>query len=58
MSNFSKLIIDPSKPLTSRDLVRDKYSTINPRSGKPYPISFNKDGYRIYERLEFYYLEY
>ena len=50
-SNFSKLIIDPGQPISSAELIRTQWEDGS-------PISFNADGYRLWERLSDYYLEY
>ena len=56
-ANFSKLIIDPAKPLVSKELVRTLYRELD-AEGNPVPVSFNYRGYRLFERLETFYLEY
>lgn len=50
-SNFSKVIIDPSLPLCSPHLVRTHWADGT-------PVSFNNDGFRLWERLSDFYLEY
>lgn len=50
-SNFSRLIVDPSKSLLSNDLVPLTY-----QDGSF--VSFNKDGYSLDERLSSFYLNY
>ena len=50
-SNFSKVIIDPSRPVSSPDLVPTHWADGS-------PISFNYDRFRLWERLSNYYLEY
>ena len=54
MGNFSRLLIDPSKPLADENLIRTKYRSPD----HEIPVSFNVQGYRLFERLETYYLEY
>ncbi|CDW90371.1 UNKNOWN [Stylonychia lemnae] len=56
-SNFSKLIIDPAQPILSQRLVREYYRE-EEQSGVKIPISINHQGYRLFDRLETYYLEY
>ena len=57
MTNFTKLLIDAAKPLTSKELIRHYYKEVG-IDGKQIPISFNNQGYRLYERLSNFYLEY
>jgi len=54
MGNFSRLFIDPSKPLSDMHLIRTTYRAPD----NTIPVSFNAQGYRLYERLENFYLEY
>lgn len=54
MSNFSRLIIDPTKPITDSHLIRSHYRNPDHET----PVSFNSQGYRLWERLETFYLEY
>jgi predicted N-formylglutamate amidohydrolase len=54
MGNFSRLFIDPSKPLSDVHLIRTTYRAPD----NTIPVSFNAQGYRLYERLETFYLEY
>ena len=54
MGNFSRLLIDPSKPLTDLNLIRTTYKAPE----NDIPVSFNSQGYRLFERLETFYLEY
>jgi predicted N-formylglutamate amidohydrolase len=53
MANFSRLIIDPSLPLISNDLIPATY-----RSDPSLPVSFNANGYQFYNRLSGFWLEY
>lgn len=57
LANFSKLFIDPSKPLANKELIRHHYKQLS-EDGSPLPVSFNAHGYRLFERLETFYLEY
>ena len=50
-SNFSRLLIDPSKPILSDSLVPLFY-----RDGSL--VSFNKDGYDLNDRILNFYLQY
>lgn len=52
LTNFSKLIIDSSHPICSRDLIVSHYRS------EDLPVSFNCEGYRLWERLSDFYLEY
>lgn len=56
-ANFSRLIIDPGQSLLSKQLVRTHFKELD-EQGDPIPISFNYTGYRLFERLDTYYLEY
>eukprot|EP00347_Sterkiella_histriomuscorum_P020473 403337669 len=56
-SNFSKLLIDQTKPLISQDLIREYYKLMD-EEGFRLPVSMNHQGYRFYERLDYFYLEY
>lgn len=56
-TNYSRLYIDAAKPIASQDLVRIFYKERD-SDGNLLPISFNADGYRLFERLETFYLEY
>jgi predicted N-formylglutamate amidohydrolase len=52
LTNFGKLVIDPSLPITSQDLIRTEYLS------EELPVSFNHTGFRLWERLSDFYLEY
>jgi predicted N-formylglutamate amidohydrolase len=54
MGNFSRLLIDPAKPLVDGELIRNFYKAPD----NLIPVSFNSQGYRLFERLETFYLEY
>ena len=54
MGNFSRLLIDPGKPLTDANLIRTSYRAPDNNIA----VSFNASGYRLFERLETFYLEY
>ena len=54
MGNFSRLLIDPGKPLTDASLIRTSYRAPDNNIA----VSFNASGYRLFERLETFYLEY
>ena len=54
MGNFSRLLIDPGKPLIDSNLIRTRYRSPD----NEIPVSFNASGYRLFERLETFYLEY
>ena len=59
MSNFCKLLVDPAKPLTDENLVRHHYQyAMDDIKKLKLKVSFNSHGYRLYERLDNYYLEY
>jgi len=58
LSNFTKLYVDPAKPLLDSNLIRHHYQWQRDENGAPVPVSFNNQGYRLYERLENFYLEY
>lgn len=51
-ANFSKIVIDPSLPICNLELVRTHYKS------EDLPISINASGYRLWERLSDFYLEY
>jgi predicted N-formylglutamate amidohydrolase len=57
MGNYTKLLIDPAKPLADYNLIRTMYQWADDDE-KGIPVSFNNQGYRLYERLENFYLEY
>ena len=46
------MVIDPALPITSQDLIRTEYQAEN------LPVSFNHSGFRLWERLSDFYLEY
>lgn len=52
LSNFSRLVIDPSVSICNSEIVRNHYIEDNE------PISINYNGYRLWERLSDFYLEY
>ena len=52
LSNFSRLVIDPSLPICNSELIRNHYLE------NETPVSINIDGYRLWERLSDFYLEY
>ncbi len=56
MGNYTKLLVDPAKPLADYNLIRLMYQWADEEKG--IPVSFNNQGYRLYERLENFYLEY
>ena len=58
LSNFTKLYIDPAKSLLDSQLIRSHYQNQLSPENKPLPVSFNSQGYRLFERLENFYLEY
>jgi len=58
LGNFTKLYVDPAKPLLDSNLIRHHYQWQRDEAGLPVPVSFNNQGYRLYERLENFYLEY
>lgn len=49
-ANFSKILIDPAKPLTSREIVPEYFRALD-EEGERIPISFNHQGYRYFDRL-------
>jgi len=55
-SSFSKTIIDPSVSLCSQDLVPCFYKQLD--EDQLQEVTFNSDGYRLWERLSSFYLEY
>jgi predicted N-formylglutamate amidohydrolase len=57
LSNFSKLIIDPSAPICNQDLIKLFYKTKS-EDGELLEVTINNQGYRLYERLSESYLEY
>ena len=58
LTSFSKLIIDPSLPMCNHHLVRQFYQQLDEETKSQVPISFNSNGYRLWERLSSFYLEY
>ena len=52
LTNFSKLVIDPSLSIINQELIRTQYKS------EDLPVSFNHTGFRLWERLSDYYLEY
>jgi predicted N-formylglutamate amidohydrolase len=68
LSNFTKVYIDPAKPLVDSQLIRTYYQWIKRSEGDQIgddsldddrlPVSLNCQGYRFYERLNTCYLEY
>ena len=57
LANYCKLFCDPSKPLVDSQIIRYHYKQLD-EEGKLQMVSFNNQGFRLYERLESYYLEY
>lgn len=56
-ANFTKLLIDVGKPLVNSELIREYYKELDDQ-GNRIPISMNYQGYRFFERLDSFYLEY
>lgn len=56
VSNFSKLIIDPSLPICNSNLIKAFWDK-DQNNEDPQLISINKN-YRLWERLSEMYLEY
>ena len=52
LANFSRLVIDPSVPICNSEIIRNHYLE------EDLPVSINIDGYRLWERLSDFYLEY
>ena len=55
MGNYTKLLVDPAKPLVDQNLIRLNYQW---GEDAGLPVSFNNLGFRLFERLENFYLEY
>ena len=52
LANFSRLVIDPSVPICNTEIVRNHFVEDD------LAISINIDGFRLWERLSDFYLEY